>query len=65
MCVHFGWNLEKLDVIYAFLHEDLKEEVYREVQQGLNKKISMGSLQVKRGPIWSKAVTWSLVQSIY
>jgi hypothetical protein len=49
---NFGWSLHQLDVKNAFLHDDLKEEVYMELPAGFSKPNSISKV-------------WRLRKSLY
>jgi Reverse transcriptase (RNA-dependent DNA polymerase) len=47
--VNFGWNMHQLDVKNAFLHGDLKEEVYMELPPGFdNEQVAGKVCRLKR-----------------
>jgi Reverse transcriptase (RNA-dependent DNA polymerase) len=47
--VNFGWNIHQLDVKNAFLHGDLKEEVYMELPPGFdNEQVAGKVCRLKR-----------------
>jgi hypothetical protein len=49
---NFGWSLHQMDVKNAFLHGDLKEEVYMEIPPGFANKQTIGKV-------------WRLKKSLY
>jgi Reverse transcriptase (RNA-dependent DNA polymerase) len=47
--VNFGWNIYQLDVKNAFLHGDLKEEVYMKLPPGFdNEQVAGKVCRLKR-----------------
>ena len=53
IAAQYSWNVFQLDVKSAFLHDELKEEIYVQQPNGFVKKgEEKKSLQVKKGTLW-------------
>lgn len=55
------WTIQLLDVTNAFLHRDLKEEVYMEVTSGFSNESSKEGYLNLKSSIWSKTISTSMV----
>ncbi|RDX82783.1 putative mitochondrial protein, partial [Mucuna pruriens] len=60
LATHFGWNLQQFDIKYAFLHEEVEEEVYMEIPSGFYSPNEKNKTSSGKGLLFRKEGTLSM-----